>query len=90
VLAKSKRTLVKTTTAAIIDSGGSGAEQGGEWRRVDAGCEEEPGGWDSTAEGEEGWSECAEHIDQDRWGWGRYGSVEFEGLYGMKIGEHGI
>jgi hypothetical protein len=37
VLAKSKRTLVKTTTAAIIDSGDSGAEQGGlggEWMRA--------------------------------------------------------
>jgi hypothetical protein len=37
VLAKSKRTLVKTTTAAIIDSGGSGAERGdlgGKWMRA--------------------------------------------------------
>jgi hypothetical protein len=47
---------------------------------VDAGYEKESWGWDSTAEGEEGWSECAEHFDEDIWGGGRDGNAEDEGL----------
>jgi hypothetical protein len=89
VLAKSKRTLVKTTTAAIIDSGGSGAERGGlkgEWMRATM----RSLGAEAARRRERRDGRSVRSILMKIKGLGGDGSVEDEGLNEIQDEEHGI